>query len=467
MNGQSRINQRALSLALSSLLCLGRRTVTGLLSTCGQQVQDWSAAYRLFSRHRIDADSLFGGVRRHAAALIPDGQPICLAVDDSLFPRTGAKIPGTAWRRDPLGPKFHTNFIRAQRFLQFSVGVPVSPQAETRRMIPIDFLHCPTPAKPGKKATEDERKLYRQDCRAHRLTAQASARLESLCASLPPDCQGQPRPVHLLADGAYTNGALLKHLPPQATFIGRIRKDAKLHCLPPATTQTHRGRRLLYGPVAPTPEQVRTDEAHPWQTISVFAAGARHECRVKTMTDLLWRTAGAGLLLKLVVINPIHYRPRKGSKLLYRQPAFLICTDPHLDTQQIVQQYLWRWEVEVNFHEEKSLLGVGDAQVRAPASAQSLPAFRIATYALFLLAGIRAVSQVGNVPALPPPKWSAGAQPPRPSTQRLLHHLRAEVWGLGLGLGSNFSDFATPSHPAIKSEKFLPSLSSALLYCNA
>ena len=441
--------------------------MTGLLSTSGQQFQDWSAAYRLFSRHRIAPEALFGGVRRQAAALIPDSQPICLAVDDSLLPRTGTKMPGVGWRRDPLGPKFRTNFIRAQRFLQFSVGVPVSLQSETMRMIPVDFLHCPTPAKPGKKATDEERQQYRQDCRLHRLTVQASARLSSLCASLPLNSQGQPRQVHLLADGQYTNSAVLKHLPPHATFIGRIRKDAKLLSLPPGTTETHRGRRLLYGPVVPTPEQVRTSDDPPWQNISVFAAGARHQCRVKTVTNLLWRTAGAGLVLKLVVIAPLHYRPRAGSKLLYRQPAFLICTDPHLDTQQIVQQYVWRWDIEVNFHEEKSLLGVGDAQVRTPASTQSLPAFCVATYALFQLAAIRAVSQGGNVSALPPPKWSARSQPLRTSTQRLLHHLRAEVWGRGLGLDSNFSDFPTCTQPITKSEKFAPSLSSALLYCNA
>lgn len=449
------------------MLCPGRRTVTGLLSTCGQQFHDWSATYRLFSQERIHAESLFVGVRRRVTALVPDSQPICLAVDDSLFPRTGTKIPGVAWRRDPLGPKFHTNFIRAQRFLQFSVAVPVESQSAIMRMIPIDFLHCPTTPKPGKNATQEEVKQYRQDSRAHRITTLASARLSALCAQLGADSQGKPRPLHLLADGQYTNGVVLKHLPANTTFIGRIRKDAKLHYLPPAPTETHRGRRLLYGPPAPTPEALRTSEDHPWQTISVFAAGARHRCRVKTLTDLLWRTSGAGLRLKLVVIAPIHYRPRAGSKLLYRQPAFLICTDPNLDTQQIVQQYVWRWDVEVNFHEEKSLLGVADAQVRAPASIQSLPAFRIATYALLQLAAIRAVSQGGNVSALPPPKWAANAKPPRTSTQRLLHQLRAEVWGRGLGLHPNFSDFATNTRSHAKSEKFQPSLSGALLYANA
>jgi hypothetical protein len=449
------------------LLCLGRRTVTGLLSTSGQQFRDWSAAYRLFSRNRIPVDSLFTGARRAAAARIPDSQPLCLAVDDSLFPRSGLKIPGVGWRRDPLGPKFQTNFIRAQRFLQFSLAVPVSGPSPTMRLIPVDFLHCPTPAKPGKKASAEELNQYRKDGRAHTITAQASSRLASLCARLPSDSHGHPRPVHLLADGQYTNHTTLHHLPPRTTFIGRIRKDAKLHYQPPATTATHRGRPLRYGPVAPTPEQVRTDEAHPWATVSVFAAGVHHQGRVKTVTNLLWRPAGPAHLLKLVVIAPIHYRPRAGAKLLYRQPAFLICTDPSLDTQQIVQQCFWRWDIEVNFREEKSLLGVADAQVRTPNSNDSLPAFRIATFALFHLAALDAASQGGNVSALPPPKWSAAVQPQRPSTQRLLHHLRAEVWGRGLGLDTNFSHFATRSQPTVKPEKFYPSLSSALLYCNA
>jgi hypothetical protein len=43
------------------------------------------------------------------------------------------------------------------------------------------------------------------------------------------------------------------------------------------------------------------------------------------------------------------YRLREGSKLLYRQPAFLICTDSTLSVQHLLQSYLWRWDIEVNF----------------------------------------------------------------------------------------------------------------------
>src|ERR1035438_6925244 len=65
------------------------------------------------------------------------------------------------------------------------------------------------------------------------------------------------------------------------------------------------------------------------------------------------------------------YRLRKGSKLLYRDPAYLICTDPELDPRQIIETYFQRWDIEVNFRDEKTLLGVGQAQVRAAASVES------------------------------------------------------------------------------------------------
>jgi hypothetical protein len=90
---------------------------------------------------------------------------------------------------------------------------------------------------------------------------------------------------------------------------------------------------------------------------------------------LLWRTAGQDLRLRIVVIAPLAYcrRPTPGrpqGKILYRQPAFLLCTNPALPVQQIVQQYFWRWNIEVNFREEKPLLDAGQAQVRHRHSCQ-------------------------------------------------------------------------------------------------
>ena len=296
----------------------------------------------------------------------------------------------------------------------------------------------------------------------------AIGRLNAIHASLPPQPDGQPREVRLLVDGHYTNRTVIQALPAHTTLIGRVRKDAKLHY--PATASPHGkpGRRACYGALAPTPEQLRTDQSAAWESVPVFAAGTQHQCRVKTLTGLLWRTSGVNRRLKLVVIAPLHYRLRAGSKLLYRQPAFLLCTDPDLDTQQIVQNYVWRWDIEVNFREQKSLLGIGQAQVRTPGSTQHVPALLTASYAMLLLASIRSHSQAEPPALLPRPKWCARSKPIRTSTQRILHQLQAEIWGRGLGLNpQGFSSFPSRPHPNQKPEKLLPSLADALLYCNA
>jgi hypothetical protein len=424
--------------------------VTGLLSTCGAQFQDWTASYRLFSRLRFDSDALFSGIRSGCLQQAPDSAAVCLSVDDSLLPKRGAKTPGVAWRRDPQGPPFQTNLIRAQRVLQFSALVPV-PNSQAVRAIPIDFLHAPTPPKLPKDASPQQKKEHKQLAESLNLATRALQQWKRMKSAF------AGRRVILLSDARFTTQRFLKGLPNDVTLIGRLRKDAKLFYLPAQQPST--GRRRRYGAPAPTPEQIRQDPASAWQEIPVHAAGADHTCRIKVVDQLLWRPAGAQRVLRLVVIAPLAYRPRKGSRIRYRDPAFLICTDPALPAEQIVQQYFRRWDIEVNFRDQKTLLGVGQPQVHHSNSCQSVPALQVAAYALLLLAA----SRLHHSDLLPPPKWRARQCPERHSTQRLLRNLRFEVWGRGLGL-SSFSGFSCKTPPAQNSEKLLHALPSALFY---
>ncbi len=134
-----------------------------------------------------------------------------------------------------------------------------------------------------------------------------------------------------------------------------------------------------------------------------------------------------------------------------------------MDLGAVVQGYIQRWGIEVNFRDEKTLLGVGQAQVRNSDSVESVPALQVASYAMLLLATLRGLDQGAAADLLPSPKWAARTAPSRFSTQRAINQLRAEVWGRGLGV-SNFSDFATCSTPTTNPKKFLPDLSSAVLY---
>lgn len=459
---QQRIAERAQALSLSSLLCLGRHTVTGLLTTCGQEFQDWSAPYRLFCRDRLPIPEIFSVVRRALLAELPPQAPLTVAIDDSLLRKTGSRIPGVAWRRDPLGPHFQTNFVRAQRVLQFSASVPLSNGAY--RMVPISLLPAPTPSKPSPKASPEERQQYRRAARQARLPLLAAQQIVALRQAVDAEPDGPQRQILALVDGGYTNGTVLKKLPARTTLVGRIRQDAKLYFLPPPSpAPQQRGRPRHYGAQAPTPEQLRSDDSVPWTALDISISGAPHHVRIKYLRPLLWRTAGLMHTLQLVVIAPLSYRLRQGSKLLYRRPAFLICTDPELDLRSLVQGFVQRWDIEVNFREEKTLLGVGQAQVRHADSVEAVPALQVASYAMLLLATLRSFRGPAKPDLLPPPKWAAETVPRRFSTQRAVNQLRAEVWGRALGL-ANFSGFVNRSPSDTKPEKFLPDLSSAVLY---
>ena len=439
--------------------------MTGLLTTCGLQFQDWTAEYRLFSRHRLPVADLFAVIRRAVLAALPAAAPLSVAIDDSLLRKTGSRTPGVAWRRDPLGPHFQTNFVRAQRVLQFSAALPLAEGA--CRSVPISFQHVPPAAKPSAKASAQERQQYREAARRARLTHLASAQIAALRNALDAEPSGLQRPLHLFVDGGYTNATVLKHLPPRTILVGRIRKDAKLYALPPvAPTPPAVGRPRRYGPPAPTPEQLRTDETQPWVPLEIRIAGVVRVLRVKRLQPILWRTAGLHHTLQLIVIAPLAYRLRQGSKLLYRQPAFLICTNPQLDLTAVVQGYIHRWGIEVNFREEKTLLGVGRAQVRHAEAVETVPALQVASYAMLLLATLHSLQQDAKPDLLPPPKWVSRTTSLPFSTQRAINQLRAEIWGRGLGV-SNFSDFATHHAPATKPEKLAPDLTSAVLYAVA
>jgi hypothetical protein len=426
---------RARELAYGALTCMGRHTLTGMLSSSGKQFMDWSSAYRLFSQHRLDSCLLFDTVQQEMMQELRECSKIVTHMDDTILKKTGRFVPGASWRRDPLGPHFQTNFIWGQRFLQISMALPDGRQCCPSRAIPVDFHHCPTAKKPGRKATEQDKTIYHEQQRQLKLSRQGCQQLCRLRSSL--DCHGiEGKQLVVSVDGSYTNTEVLKNLPDRTTLIGRIRKDTKLFGLP--QEQPLKGRKRGYGNRLPTPEQIRQSDQYPWMQVKAWAAGRQHLFDVKVINHILWRSAGQKQHLQLLVIRPLGYRLTKSSPVLYREPAYLICTDPDLPIEELLQDYLWRWEIEVNFREEKTILGCGQAQVRNPDSAHSVPAFLTALYAMLLLATHRSLKS-SNQKMLPRPKWYQKKQDRRHSTGDIINHLRAQLWSKAVGI--NFSGF--------------------------
>jgi hypothetical protein len=440
---------------LASLVSPCRATISNLICLCGRAQLDWTADYRLYAKDRVDPALLFRHALQALHAHVPPEQPLVVAIDDTLVRKTGTKIHGVSWKRDPTGPHFQTNLVRGQRYLQLSAAWP-GPDGQAR-LIPVDFTHAPTPPKPSKKAPPAQWQRYKEQQKQQRLNTVALTRLEQLREALP-----DARNLVVVGDGSYTNAAVLKGLPPHTVYIGRLRKDAVLHARPGPPPVT--GRPALYGAQLPTPEALRTDDTVAWQTVEAFAAGKRHTFKVKTLGPVLWRKSGAACALRVLVIAPIGYRLRNGSRLLYRQPAFLLCTDPDMPVEEVLQDYLWRWGIEVNFRDEKTLLGTGEAQVRTAPSTHNQPAVTVAAYALLWLAALQLLESGDPPQHLRPPKWrhpKPGEPAPGLHTGELVRALRCELWAPQLSPES-FSHFMSSTPVDANAQKPEPSLPHVL-----
>lgn len=455
-----RVFERFRRLAFGLLTTEHRRTITALMEASGKAHCDWSADYRVFSRDVWNSEDVFSSLVPQIVALHPAGtRRIIASLDDTALRKTGTHIPGVAYRRDPMSPPFHTNLIRAQRFVQTSIAVPFAAGPAAARAIPVAFDHAPSPSKLRKNASEEDKRLHREQEKTHNLSVYANAAILRLRYDLD-QSSSEPSPLWITVDGSYTNRNVLSALPPQTHVIGRIRKDAVLHHLPAATDK--RGRPRSYGETI-TPEQVRQDEAIPWTSIKIFGAGREHKCEIKEVRPLLWRKTGTALSLRLIVIRPLAYRRSKTSKLLYRQPAYLITTDLESSIEELVQAYFWRWDIEVNHRDEKQLIGVGDAQVRSPQSARRVPAFAVACYSMLLISAAKAFGIAAAQPVTDRPKWLVRStrKQIRLSTSQLLRRLHDEYRDRPPGL-PNFDHFASNVARSMKLQKCSFTLSQAL-----
>src|SRR5690606_16362491 len=125
-----------------------------------QQFEDWSADYRMYGHGRADPQRLFEVVRGHLSQQQGDA---VVALDDTRIRKSGKKVHGAKYTRDPLSPPFHTNLVRAQRFVQTSMALRGEQGAA--RMLPVDWVHAPAPPKPHSNADAQELARHKQKCK--------------------------------------------------------------------------------------------------------------------------------------------------------------------------------------------------------------------------------------------------------------------------------------------------------------
>ena len=406
------------------LLCGQKpKTITSALEWLDQRQEDWSADYRLFSQAHWEAQAAFAPVLTQALSHSSCGtQRVYFGQDDTLLRKASRKIPGTTYARDPLSPPFQVNLVLGQRFVQTSLLLQPGGAEHPWRALPVSFTHAPTPKIP-KRASPEEQAALKEVRKKHRLSLVALEQLQFCRRYLDSQPGGHQRWLMDVVDGGYSNRTFFAGLPERTQVVARVRKDAKFRTyLPPDQRQGAR----KYGPNLPTPLEYLQDPDLPWQSMNVFVAGKLRTLHYKEVPRLCWPRVTQDRQMRLIVIKAPGYRLRQGSKLLYREPAFLITTDLTTPATELIAAYLARWEVEVNFRDEKTLLGVGQAQVRHAQSVARAPAFLVAAYSMLLWSNIRIfgdrrTQQFDRLPA-----WR-NTKPARPSTRDLIRLLQQQA----------------------------------------
>ena len=412
-----------ISLALGLLCAPKPKTITSALEWLDQRQEDWSADYRLFSQALWNPQDSFLPVFRQALASPACGtERVYTGQDDTLVRKTGRKIPGVSYARDPLSPPFQVNLVLGQRFVQTSLLLQPGGPEHPWRAVPVSFTHAPTPKIP-KHANPQQQAAFKEVRKKHRLSLVALEQLRFCRQQLDLQPGGVQRWLIDVVDGGYSNRTFFAGLPQRTDAVARMRKDAKLRAyLDPAQRQGAR----KYGPDLPTPLESLRDPNLAWQSCQVFVAGKVRTLEYKELTRLCWPKVTQTRRMRLILIKAPGYRLRKGSKLLYRDPAFLVTTDLTTPAAELIAAYLARWEVEVNFRDEKTLLGVGQAQVRNVQAVARAPAFLVACYSMLLWSSIQVFGDRRTADFKTLPAWR-NVQPARPSTRDLIRLLQRQA----------------------------------------
>ena len=335
-----------------------RRTVVGMLLGAGlSAVWPHDRAHYFFARARWEADELGLSVARLVAGLlVPAGQALTVAVDDSLFRRTGRQVHGAGWQHDGSAPGrgklgFGTCFV--------TCGIIVTLPFCTR---PVCLPVLARLVLPGRKVPGWARGRRNLPPVAGTRVATAVTLVTLLAAAFP------GRPVHVVADAAY-HGPALRALPATVTWTTRLPVNAVLYDLAPPRPPGTRGRRRKKGARLGTPAELAATARWTPATARVYG---RDEHKDLAEVTCLWYGC-----LGTQTVRVILARDRHGV-------LALVTTDLTASPAALITRYAARWSIEQAFADARSILGAGEARNRTPRAVQRTVPFALYTRTLII-----------------------------------------------------------------------------------
>jgi hypothetical protein len=285
------------------------------------------------------------------ALLVPAGEAITVAVDDSVFRRSGRKVWGAAWQHDGSSParsklSFGNCFVVA--------GIVVAlPFCSRPACLPVlARLHVPGKGKAVKPR--------RQAAPASTVSA-AVALVTRLAGAFP------GRAVHAVAD-AHCHGPALRDLPPGVTWTTRLPRNAVLYALAPPPVRKP-GRPPRKGPRLGTPADLAAAAA--WTPAAVRIYG-RDTAQDLAEITCLWYGC-----LDTITVRVILARDQAAT-------LALVTTGLHAPAAALVRRYAGRWSIEQAFSDARTVLGAGEARNRTRRAVERTVPFALLVHTLVI-----------------------------------------------------------------------------------
>ncbi len=331
-------------LACGFLAQTGKRTVCGMLTGAGlSRLWPHDRVHYFFSRARWNPDDLgVCAARLVVSLLVPDGEPVEVLIDDTLFRRRGKRVWAVSWFHDGSAPgPAKTGFGNNWVILAIAVRLPM-----VSRPVAI-----PVMAKLVIKGTNSASRLWL----ARRMVTRLAAELPG-------------REIHATADSAYA-GEELKQLPDGVTWTTRLRSNAALYGLPPERTG-RKGRPRVKGDRLPSLAKLAATALFSQVTVTRY--GKTETIAVAAVTCLWYHVTGAAQVTVILIRD----KSKTGFDLA------LVTTQQNPGIARVIERYAARWAIEVAIEDAKQLFGAGQARNRTARAVERTIPFMLACQAL-------------------------------------------------------------------------------------
>ena len=324
-------------LLVGMLFAGGRRTVTTWLRAAGVS-DDFANYYYFLASVGRKTESVATQLVALALQTLPLPERLLLVIDDSPTKRYGTQVEGADVHHHPTpGPA-------DQPFLYGHLWVTISLALRHPQWGPLALpLRAMLYVREKTLATIPRARRWQRFATKLQLAAR-------LVEWIVPILKQAGKTVWIVIDGGYTKRPFLKRALAisKVVIIGRLRKDAALHDLPPVPKRRGRGRPRKYGKNQISLAK-RAGQRRGWRTVDCAVYGLR---AVKTYKTFLATYGPAGGVIRVVLVQENH-----GWYAFFS-------TDPERSVVEILEAFADRATIEQDFHDVKEVWGAGQQQVR-------------------------------------------------------------------------------------------------------